>query len=1017
MSNILNEPFDNWVRKQVETRQMSLGKGGGVNPTISPVDYQYQNTKTPFLRLASSVNLYRQRDATTNAELPSVLKKLVDVGVPEDLISGDELAQNFILQGGAISNPSGSNNLTLNSGLTDGNIFNGAYGWGGISERGYVPMPGITDADVTYFNNGALSKTTINIKCFSKAQFQLVDVLYLRPGYTLLMEFGWSNFLTNADDQGNYSLETITPFRTNPLSLFLSPNANTSQYTIYTSIEKEREKYYGNYDAIYGKISKFNWQFNPDGSYDCQVQLTSVGDAIESLKTNITPVGKIETPPSGSTTTTPGETPKTPLVANKNDSVINQELWNIYQSVKSSTTAGKKIIGNRDYTVKGFRDGTGKLRDITFKNGLLYAQGATTDDGSESPQVWIKYGAFLAFIQAKCLLYDKTTETPMFTFDMNFDDIDNDENVILTIPGQISSDPRVCLIPIQNSNIEGCAAFPSSALNDILRKSSFQYKENNYLGRISNLFININYLANTLKGMTSDEEGKVVLLDYLKSLNKGMIQTTGGINKYDFKLSQSGLKVQIIEDIPQRFNSKKKQNKYTKFNVFGVKPGIEGSFIRNIDLTADLSNNFATMISIGAQQSGNQISENATSFSNYNAGLKDRIIKEKTSSPDIESQTGAEEVVDKPTQLSEIYLAQTENYNQVINQINFLEENILALKENFLTATQLALGILTSPSEAQLSAPFFLPFNLSLEMDGLSGMALYQKFEMTDDILPPSYEKNGVELSIKGINHSINSSAWITKIDTLSTPKFKETPVNPPPKITKSAGIPSNGTTPGNGNTPPPPPGEQPTEDEKLRLRLTRVMDDGTQTLGYLDVLAEDEKTILYTLATSELSWKNNANSISCVPTDLYRVKSNVSPKYKQTFLLDGNEAGGFAPNAIVGNGYTRNWVLIHEYPKAPGWAQGCIGPGLYFNETDNQKGRQKGTGKIYTGSSTKPYPVVTQSRQAVDKIINTLYSLGSFKMTIENNGGIIVTALPTNFSDPSVQSIFKSKGLIPNRL
>ena len=46
--------------------------------------------------------------------------------------------------------------------------FNGAYGWGGIDERGYVPMPGITDVSVQYQNNGALSKATINIKCFSK---------------------------------------------------------------------------------------------------------------------------------------------------------------------------------------------------------------------------------------------------------------------------------------------------------------------------------------------------------------------------------------------------------------------------------------------------------------------------------------------------------------------------------------------------------------------------------------------------------------------------------------------------------------------------------------------------------------------------------------------------------------------------------------------------------------------------------------------------------------------------------
>ena len=58
-------------------------------------------------------------------------------------------------------------------------------------------MPGITNADVQYLSNGALTKTTINIKCFSKRQFQLIDVLYLRPGYTLLLEFGHSVYLDN----------------------------------------------------------------------------------------------------------------------------------------------------------------------------------------------------------------------------------------------------------------------------------------------------------------------------------------------------------------------------------------------------------------------------------------------------------------------------------------------------------------------------------------------------------------------------------------------------------------------------------------------------------------------------------------------------------------------------------------------------------------------------------------------------------------------------------------------------
>ena len=78
----------------------------------------------------------------------------------------------------------------------------GAYGWGGTTERGLVPMPGITGASVKYENDGALTKTTINIKCYSRTQFALIDALYMRPGYTLLLEFGWSTYLqtTNGDD-------------------------------------------------------------------------------------------------------------------------------------------------------------------------------------------------------------------------------------------------------------------------------------------------------------------------------------------------------------------------------------------------------------------------------------------------------------------------------------------------------------------------------------------------------------------------------------------------------------------------------------------------------------------------------------------------------------------------------------------------------------------------------------------------------------------------------------------------
>jgi len=62
-------------------------------------------------------------------------------------------------------------------------------------------------------------------------------------------------------------------------------------------------------------------------------------------------------------------------------------------------------------------------------------------------------------------------------------------------------------------------------------------------------------------------------------------------------------------------------------------------------------------------------------------------------------------------------------------------------------------------------------------MEGLSGMKLYQKFKISEEILPPSYEKGGVDIQIKGINHTVNNSGWKTKLETQSVPAAKLSPI------------------------------------------------------------------------------------------------------------------------------------------------------------------------------------------------------------------------------------------------
>ena len=78
-------------------------------------------------------------------------------------------------------------------------------------------------------------------------------------------------------------------------------------------------------------------------------------------------------------------------------------------------------------------------------------------------------------------------------------------------------------------------------------------------------------------------------------------------------------------------------------------------------------------------------------------------------------------------------------------------------------------------------------------------MKLYQKFKISEEILPPSYEKGGVDIQIKGINHTVNNSGWKTKLDTQSVPAAKLSPVATSYPLNAYSGTVSSGGGGGGG--------------------------------------------------------------------------------------------------------------------------------------------------------------------------------------------------------------------------
>jgi hypothetical protein len=94
-------------------------------------------------------------------------------------------------------------------------------------------------------------------------------------------------------------------------------------------IKKELD-YDGNYDGMLAVVSNFSWTFNPDGTYDIDLTLISMGDVVESLKSNVSIDSKLK----GFINLFPSiinfiilDPIESPIEKNKDANIITSALW------------------------------------------------------------------------------------------------------------------------------------------------------------------------------------------------------------------------------------------------------------------------------------------------------------------------------------------------------------------------------------------------------------------------------------------------------------------------------------------------------------------------------------------------------------------------------------------------------------------------------------------------------------------------------------------------------------------
>lgn len=148
-SNIVGEPFDPFVYKEIDHRQSN--QFSGYNEDRTPDQIQYLNNQNSWIKLASSVSISGSEIGQDRVE------ELLSDKNPS-LFVGSKLAENSILFGGLYSLPkldeNGEINYIQREGIYPGkNIWNLEYAYGlGNRNQGIQPMPGITDLSIDCIN-------------------------------------------------------------------------------------------------------------------------------------------------------------------------------------------------------------------------------------------------------------------------------------------------------------------------------------------------------------------------------------------------------------------------------------------------------------------------------------------------------------------------------------------------------------------------------------------------------------------------------------------------------------------------------------------------------------------------------------------------------------------------------------------------------------------------------------------------------------------------------------------------
>ena len=734
MSSSIGSPISKTTINQIKARQKILG-GPRTEQTL-----RYIAGKSAWVVLRSSVN---------TADPDDMLKAYKNVENAKSVTSSSDTAKLYELS-----------NLKGRGGIGD-EAANNAYLKTGTA--GYRARPGITSMEVKSKNSfGTLMEAKVQFKVFSKNDLENIEKLYFRPGFSALLEWGNSIYVDNGynpdDPEGSINISSGNSMIVSSTDFY---NKSTAFSTIDNLVTQKRNTYQGNYDGMMGYITNFNWSFQADGSYDCEITLLSRGVVIEGIK-----MPKITDWFTGE-----DKEDEEKKAAEENKSLLHFLLAKLKTDKRVNhtfqTKSAKEVLGEGGPYAE-------QLAQCLSRDFKYYITGYEVDDGGLLSDE-DKTIAFIRLIDL-CLIYNDFVALASNQPDPNNSEFNHgDSTFYLDDNGgtfynehsagekAFSLNPTVAVMPYQTTDgdFEDCILRNTARNNKGLTEALNTYKKS---GKskfdvreilVCSIVLD-DIMSRMVDGGIDTAQG---MLDFLKQVLDEINKAFGNIIELDINYNHAdvgGAPICNKFTIVDRKGPKKTDSE--KINITGL-----NSTVINVEASSKISPEMGSMISIAANGAQGTSVDDLQTMVYWNLGSVDRHMPLKLNGSSKKNTIQAEadgSVAEQAKEFIEGFNTMYDNFNNHEN----VSHDGSDVNKYYVNGTA-KLQSYNQDNTGKDPSTGVIPIDFSMELDGIHGFTIGSTFGLNQNILPSKYDK--YSYIITGISHKIGSdNKWVTNVGT-----------------------------------------------------------------------------------------------------------------------------------------------------------------------------------------------------------------------------------------------------------